>query len=1022
MVYSLITLYSSNETEFETNGLGSLNEAASCTVVEEANGGFELELTYPITGRRYKDLVNRAIILAKPNPIDPPQPFRIYEISRPMNGLVTFYAAHISYDLSGYPVKPFKAGSATAAMSGLKTNSVAKHPFTFWTDKNVTSEFVIDTPIPTRTALGGIRGSILDTYAGEYKFDGFVVKLYQHRGADRGVVVRYGKNLTDLNQEENCSNVYTGVLPYWRDEEEGILVELPETYVPTEGTYDFVNIYTLDLSDAFEEQPTVEQLRERTQKYIKDNKLGTPKVSLKISFAQLEQTEEYKHLSLLERVELFDTIKVEFPEMNVSSKAKVCQTKYDVLTGRYRSVTVGEVRASISNTIVEQGEAADQIVNEAKSELRREVERATNWIVNGRGYMVAVKDEAGNWIEICSLDTPNLDTAVNVWRWNNGGFGHSSHGYNGPYDTAITQDGRIVADFITTGTLTATLIRSGILQSLDGETFFLDLEAGILRMKANELTIEGKTIYDISNQAAIQNLDQFINYVYGPDMEELKDQIDGKIDTWFEDYEPTLNNKPASNWKTEEERSEHEGDLFFWKSKGYAYRFFKNGNTWVWQLVQDTDVTKALAQAAKAQATADGKARVFYRTPTPPYDLYDLWAQGTGGDIMICINARQDGAYVASDWAKSNDYIDKALAYTIANDSLSNFLTNEYYPTIQKIQNQTDQKSENWYQATDPVEEWIYIQDSDGNTITDSNGGKLEVSNSATIKKEHEGDLWYNTKDQKIYYYDGTKWKLSTTDVPDELFDKIDGKSSTYISQPKPPYYVGDTWFQSATSDIMTCINTRLTGNYTASDWQKRNKYIDQAKAKEEANAAVDAQTQKSIFDKLTNGGKNQGIYMNDGLLYINATYMKAGIISDNQGLNNWNLLTGEFTAKKITAYGSFRCGGASSSNYTMLNTSNQLGGYRDNKRIAYIDYSAAVLFAPTGETKYGMQLQANEIIRISTPMLTISDSGDTSVTAYAGDTHTIKLPARISQNDDGTLFVLWQTFTFINGILVGVV
>lgn len=816
MVHPLITLYSPNETEFSTNGLGSLNEASKCVVTEVANGEFELELTYPIKGRRYKDLVNRSIILVKPNPIDQPQPFRIYEISRPMNGLVTFYAAHISYDLSGYPLKPFKAESAVSALVGLKSNSIIDHPFNFWTDKNVTSTFDLTYPSNTRTILGGVRGSILDIYGGEYKFDRFLVRLYAHRGSDRGVTIRYGKNLTDLNQEENCSKVYTGVLPYWKDFNDEVLIQLPETILPTEGTYDFSNILTLDLSYEFEEEPTVEELRERAQKYIKDNELGTPKVSLTVSFAQLEQTEEYKHLALLERVELFDTIRVEFPEMNVSSTAKVCKTVYNALTGRYSSVTIGEVRASISNSIMDQEASTTEVKNEAKSDLRREVEKATDWITNGRGYMVAVKNEVGDWIEICSLDTPNIDTAVNVWRWNNGGFGFSSHGYNGPYETAITQDGQIVADFITTGTLTASLIRAGVLQSLDGETFYLDLEAGILKMKATELTIEGKTVNEIATEITDKTMNDFLQEIYGPNLEEIRQQ--------------------------------------------------------------------------------------------------------------------------------------------------------------------TDQKTENWYQPTDPSLSWVVV---DGEPITDPDA-------LAKIKMQHKGDFWYNTEEQKTYMYDGTKWELTKSEVPDELFDKIDGKSSIYVVQPTPPYYVGDTYFQSTTSDILTCINERLTGNFVQSDWEKRNKYIDKSEARVEADAAVDAQTQMDIFNRLTNNGKTQGVYIKDGLLYINATYMKAGIITDNAGLNSWNLTTGDLIAKKITAYGSFRCGAYGASDYAILNTASQFGGYRNNELIGYIDYSTKATNVSTGEISYGLLMIAKGIILLEAPKLAISDGGignqKTATYAYTGD------------------------------------
>lgn len=752
MVHYLITLYPSTETEFDTNGLGSLGEAVSCKVTEEGNGSFELEMVYPVSGRRYKDLVSRSIILAKPNPVDRPQPFRIYEISRPINGLVTFYASHISYDLSGYPIKPFTAGSAVGAMAGLKTNSVKSHLFTFWTDKNVVSNFEVIKPIPTRSALGGIQGSILDIYGGEYKFDRFLVRLYTRRGYDRGVVIRYGKNLTDLKQEENCSKVYTGVLPYWYREEENekTLIQLPELIVPTPGSYNFVNIYTLDLSSEFQENPTEDQLRDRTKKYIKDNNLGVPKVSLTVSFAQLEQTKEYEHLSLLERVELFDSVSVEFPEMNVSSKAKVCKTVYDVLSGRYSSVTLGEVRASISDTVINQGEQLAQEVDYAKSEIRKAVERATNWIVNGRGYMVAVKDEIGNWMEICSLDTPNIDTAINVWRWNNGGFGFSSHGYNGPYETAITQEGEIVADFITTGTLTASLIKAGVLQSLDGETFYLDLEAGILKMKATELSIEGRT--------------------------------------------------------------------------------------------------------------------------------------------------------------------------------------------------------------------------------------------------------------------------------SSELIETIDRKSTNFVTTPRPPYYVGDTWCDGTTSDIMTCIRSRETGKFVNSDWQKRNKYVDLNTTQEEAQRAVELQTQTDIFNKLTNGGLTQGIYIHNGLVYINGTYIKTGVITDGKGNNTWDLVSGTLIAKNITAYGSFRCGSSSATTYTILNTSGQLRGYKNSESVGYIDYSAEIWLIDDRRYAYGLQMQAEGIIRISSPRVGVAATSDTGVTTTSGMTAIVKQPIMHNFRVDGEYYYWTEgelQLEFINGLLV---
>lgn len=673
MVYNLITLYSPEETEFETNGLGSLSgDALSCIITEEGNGAFELELTYPVTGRHYDDIKARCIIFAKPNPVDNPQAFRIYQITRPINGVITCYAQHISYDLSGCPVRPFSAANCASALYAIKQESVIEHNFYFSTDVVDTTLFDLDTLKSARSLLGGEEGSILDIYGGEYKFDNFHVRLCNHRGMDRGVVIRYGKNLTDLNQEEKFANIYTGVYPYWIEREYGDILELPEGIVKCSGTYNFENILLLDCTSQFQDAPSDEELREYANSHIEDNGIGKPEVNLTVSFVQLEQTEEYKNIALLERVELFDTVHVEFPEMGVSSTAKVAKTEYNVLTGRYESIELGSIKASISDTMISQESTAKDLTDRAKSDLERAIENATKWITNGKGYMVAVKDEAGTWTEICSLDTPNIEEAIQVWRWNNGGFGHSSHGYDGPYDTAITQDGHIVANFIDTGELTASIIKAGVLQDATGKAFYLDLPNGILKMNATELSIGTVGIDDyIAN-----NLSNFTTAVLDPAIADLQKQIDGQIETWYYDYAPELNKAPSNTWTSEDVKKKHEGDLFFNRTNGLAYRFMKSGSSWIWQMIQDTDVTKALQDAANAQDTADDKRRVFVSTPTPPYDIGDLWVQGLNGDILRCsVKKEKGGTYAFSDWVKASKYIDLASATSEANTAVGNAMT-----------------------------------------------------------------------------------------------------------------------------------------------------------------------------------------------------------------------------------------------------------------------------------------------------------------------------------------------------------
>lgn len=473
-------LFAPTETNFNTNGIGILSDAVSCIVTEERNGAFELEMQYPVTGIHYGHIARRSLLLAKPNPVDDAQPFRIYRITRPIGGVVTIYAAHISYDLSGIPVSPFTASSAPAAMAALSANAAVACPFTFWTDKSTAATMTVSAPASIRSLLGGRDGSLLDVYGGEYAFDRFTVRLYGRRGADRGVSIRYGKNLTDLTQEENCQSVYTGCYPYWAGQD-GALVTLPEKILAAEGTYDFVKILPLDLSGEWQEAPTPDELRERAFSYMKANRIGMPKVSLTVSFAQLEQTEEYKGMALLERVLLCDTVNVEFPALGVSATAKCVKTVYDCLLDRYDKVELGDARATIADTLVEQIVSIEKKPD--KTFLQAAVDSATSQITGNKGGYVVMHSSTGakEPDEVLIMDKPDITTATRVWRWNKSGLGYSSTGYNGPYGLAMTQDGAIVADFIATGTLNAALIKAGVLQSNDGKSFYLDLQTGTIR-------------------------------------------------------------------------------------------------------------------------------------------------------------------------------------------------------------------------------------------------------------------------------------------------------------------------------------------------------------------------------------------------------------------------------------------------------------------------------------------------------------------------------------------------------------
>lgn len=484
MVDSLIILYDHDEEAFTSNGLGALPDAASCTVTEERNGGYEVEMEYPLTGSHFSDIQKRRILYVKPNPYDDPQPFRIYSITKPINGIVTVHAAHLSYDTSGSIVKlfPADAGSASAAMSYLKNFSVPSTPFTFFTNVGKSGTMSVPKPSSIRSLLGGSDGSILDTFGGEYLFDKWNISLLESRGSNRGVTIRYGKNMTDLEQEENDTDFYTGVYPFWYSEsEDGGLVTLSanDGIVNAPGNYDFVKIMPLDLSSedfgkettdsegytTTIEKPTEAELLAAAQKYIANNKIGIPKVSLDVSFVMLAQTEEYKDFARLETVKLCDTVTVEFEKLGVKTTAKCIKTVYNVLTDKYDSIELGEPKSSLAETVSNQGTLIEEASD--KSYMERAIQNATDLIMSGKlgGYVTVTKNE------IYIADNKDLDKAVKVWRWNSGGLGYSSSGKDGPFGTAMTSDGKIVADYISTGNLDCGVLN---VSNIHGDSILVD--------------------------------------------------------------------------------------------------------------------------------------------------------------------------------------------------------------------------------------------------------------------------------------------------------------------------------------------------------------------------------------------------------------------------------------------------------------------------------------------------------------------------------------------------------------------
>lgn len=507
-------LYKANTTNFSTFGIGVLKDCTSCEVTEERNGAYECVLTYPITGPMYQELATERIVKAKPNDTASDQAFRIYRISTPINGEITVYAQHISYDLSSIAALQWTDDniSAPLAMERVFQNTATPHNFTAQTDYSSAKAFCVARPQSVRACLGGVAGSFLDLWGGEYEWDNFRVIHHQGRGQNTGVVIEYGKNLTDLEHDCEDTDTYTDLLPYAvLAEEDGTetVVTLPEVLISIADTT-LVQRKTLirDFTEYFDDENPVseEGLRAFAHQYLGDNPLGTPTPTLTVSFEPLWKQPDYA--AVLERVSLCDTVTIRHSVLGITARAKVITTVYDTLAEKYISISLGSAKANLLNNVSSAESAAkdaEEKVDRFPALMNAAIQNATNLITGQTGGYVVIHTESENGqpYEILIMDSPSIESAVNVWRWNTGGLGFSSNGYNGPYETAITADGQIVADFITSGTLVANIIKAGVLQSQDGSSYW-DLETGevVLRAYATTESVDqvGDRVTDIENQ------------------------------------------------------------------------------------------------------------------------------------------------------------------------------------------------------------------------------------------------------------------------------------------------------------------------------------------------------------------------------------------------------------------------------------------------------------------------------------------------------------------------------------------
>lgn len=365
-------LYEKNETAFTSNGLGRLRDCISCVVTEERNGIYECDFEYPIDGVNFDRIQLGRIIAVEHDENNDVQPFDIVSYSRPINGVVTFHAVHISYRQTAMTVTGSNINSLADALDMLG-NSTPANPFTYNTDKT-SSNFMAGAdgvPHSVRQLLGGMEGSILDSYGGEYEWDKWTVNLWQSRGGMKNFTIRYGLNLTDYREEMDYSDTYTSVIPYWKGQDKkgnDVVVTGGEVTADQPSFNDMDRCVPLDLTDKFESKPSVSDLETEALNYINSNQTYLPAQTIEVDFVRLSDQAEYAQFASLQKCKLCDSINVVFPMYKMSGQFKIVKVEYDVLQERYNRLELGTLSVTLAESLGISGEPAAHLNSGAGSE------------------------------------------------------------------------------------------------------------------------------------------------------------------------------------------------------------------------------------------------------------------------------------------------------------------------------------------------------------------------------------------------------------------------------------------------------------------------------------------------------------------------------------------------------------------------------------------------------------------------------------------------------------------------------
>ena len=477
------------------NGLGILSDCISCKVEQARNDIYELTMEYPMSGLHAEEISYRRILKVKPNFTDNPQLFRIDRIGKTINGKFTVYAKHISYDLSGYEITSGTASSATDACLLLQNKASG---YSITTDKTVSAAFKITEPSSVKSWFVGKEGSFLDVYGGaDIKYDNFNVQFLTHAGEDRGVTIRYGKNLLELSQEIT-DTLYTHVMCYWKNED----TVVSGNKVSTGLTLDVPKCLVVDCSPDYQTAPSVTDLTNKATAYKNSHNLTVPANNIKLDFVQSGE--------LKDRVDLCDTVSVYYEALGITrTQVKCIRTVWDCIKEKYIETEFGDSVQTLADTIAINNKA---LANKPDTSFMEEaVKHATELITGNLGGYVIMHDSNGDGKpdEILIMNTEDITTATQVWRFNKSGLGYATS-YAGTYGLALTSDGQIVADKITSGTLNADIIKAGVISDVNGNSS-IDMTSGQATM--NLFTAKGN--FNIINSSNSKRMGTIFPYAEG---------------------------------------------------------------------------------------------------------------------------------------------------------------------------------------------------------------------------------------------------------------------------------------------------------------------------------------------------------------------------------------------------------------------------------------------------------------------------------------------------------------------------